>query len=80
MESTTTFSVGVQSEGERDKVIKYPENHKEHPKEVENQQNEHIVAESVEKGDPKTTNTVPFPPIPDPTVEAENVDEDLQQY
>jgi len=78
-ESSTTFSVGVQSEGERDKVIQYPENHKEHPKEVQNQQNEPID-ESAEKGDPKTTNTVPFPPIPDPTVEAENVDEDIQQY
>jgi len=61
------------------KVIQYPENHKEHPKEVQNQQNEPID-ESVEKGDPKTTNTVPFPPIPDLTVEAENVDEDIQQY
>jgi len=58
-ESSTTFSVGVQSERERDKVIQYLENHKEHPKEVENQQNEPID-ESVEKGDPKTTNTILF--------------------
>jgi len=75
--------VGVQAEGEKDKVIQYPENHDENTKEVKNQtngKNEPKNGTSVEKEDPKSSNSIPFPSASDPTVEVENEDENLQQY
>ena len=36
-DSTVTLSGGVQSEGERNKVIQYPENHDKSPEDVEKQ-------------------------------------------
>jgi len=82
-DSSITVLVGVQSEGEKDKVIQYPENPDENTKEVKNQtngENEPKNGTSVEKEDPKLSNSIPFPSPSDPTVEVKNKDENLQQY
>jgi len=77
------LSGGVQSEGERNKVIQYPENHAESPEEVEKQSSSESEPKddtSVKTEDPKSTNTIPFPLASDSTVEVKNKDENLQQY
>jgi len=82
-DSSIMVLVGVQSEGEKDKVIQYPENHDENTKEVKNQtngENKPKNGTSVEKEDLKSSNSIPFPSASDPTVEVENEDENLQQY
>ena len=60
-DSSITVLVGVQAEGEKDKVIQYPENHDENTKEVKNQtngKNEPKNGTSVEKEDPKSSNSM----------------------
>jgi hypothetical protein len=75
---STTISLGVQSEGERDKVIQYPENSSEKPEEVKDQSVEEPNKELVDDENPKP-NTITFPSIqPDPEVPEE--DEDQNQY
>ena len=71
--------VGVQSEGEKDKVIQHPEN----VNEVENQTKNVDEPWDKEHDEPetmKTTNSVIFPSNPDPPVEPESENNEIQQY
>ena len=72
-----TIILGVQSEGEKDKIIQHPENINEAKNQTEKldepQDNE-------QEESSKTSNPVPLTPDHDPQVEPESESEELQQY
>ena len=75
----STFMIGVRSEGEKDKVIQQPEN----VTEVKNQTENVDKPQNKEQDKPtptKTINSVIFPFNPDPPVEAESGNNEIQQY
>ena len=75
----STFTVGVQYEGEKDKVIQHPENINE----VKNQTENVDEPQNKELDEPtpiKAINSVIFPSNPDPPVEPESENNEIQQY
>ena len=77
-----SLTIGIQSEGERNKVIQHPDSSSNNIIEAEDQanaQNEPNNDSSVDQNEPKTPNTVPFPQTPEPAEEAEN-EEEPNQY
>ena len=78
-DGTITLSGGVQSEGEREKIIHYPENTEENLEKnpVSGEQPENKGSEDEQN----MSNTIPFPSVPEPNVEPEIPgDENTQQY
>jgi hypothetical protein len=78
-DGTVTFSGGVQSEGEREKIIHYPENADQTLEKdlISGEQPENKGSEDEQN----TSNTIPFPSVPEPNVEPEIPgDENAQQY
>ena len=79
-DGTATFSSGALSEGEREKIIQYPENV------TQNQEKDHIDEEDAEKQkstdetNPSTSNTIPFPIAPEPDSESQVIDDEHQEY
>jgi hypothetical protein len=76
-DASVTFS-GTQSEGEKDKVIQYPENVVEIPQkdQISDDQPENKTSDDAK--DQSTSSTIPFPSIPEPTNVKEPDDEDPQ--
>ena len=75
----STVMVGVQSEGEKDKVIQHPENVTEVENQTENIDKPQNKDEDITTPT-KTTNSVIFPSIPTPAVKEETENQEIQQY
>ena len=75
----STVTVGVQSEGEKDKVIQHPENITEVENQTENIDEPQDKDEDVTTPT-KTTNSVIFPSTPTPAVEEATENDEIQQY
>ena len=75
----STVMVGVQSEGEKDKVIQHPENITEVKNQTENVDEPQNKDEDVTTST-KTTNSVIFPSTPTPAVKEETENNEIQQY
>jgi hypothetical protein len=78
-DGTVTFSGGVQSEGEKEKIIHYPEN-------PDQNLEKDLISEEQPKNkesedEQNTSNTIPFPSVPEPNVKPKIPgDENTQQY